>query len=171
MEVKEAILKRYSVRSYQDRPIPDEVLEELLEVARLAPSASNRQPWKLVVVKDRDLRERLAVAAKNQSFVAEAPVVLAIVALDPERHMSCEVPAYAVDLAIVLDHITLMATDLGLGSCWIGAFSQPRVKEVLKIPPEYKVAGLLPLGYPADTWREKKRKDLTELYCYDSFAP
>lgn len=170
MEVKEAILKRYSVRSYQDRPIPQEVLEELFKAAQLAPTGSNRQQWKLVVVKRRDLREELAVAAKNQSFVAEAPVVFAVVSLNPERQMSCEVPGYAVDLAIVLDHITLQAVELGLGSCWIGAFIQPKVKEILEIPEDLKVAGLLPVGYPADSWREKKRKDLSSLICHETFS-
>lgn len=167
MEVKEAILKRYSVRSFQDRIIPQEMLDELLEVARLAPSASNRQDWKLIVVIDKGRRHRLAEAANGQSFIAQAPVVLAIVSLDPERLMSCYVPTYAVDLAIVLDHITLMATSLGLGSCWIGAFDQFKVREVLVVPTKYKVAGLLPIGYPADSWREKERKDLSELHCYD----
>lgn len=170
MEVHEAILERYSVRSYQDRPIPQGLVMQLLEAAKMAPSASNRQPFKLVVVTRKDLQEELALAANKQSFVAEAPVVFAMVALEPERLMSCEVPAYAVDLAIVLDHITLMATAKGLGSCWIGAFSQEKVKEILKIPSQYKVAGLLPVGYPAEERGEKKRKDLSDLICYETFS-
>lgn len=170
MQVREAIIKRYSVRSYQERPIPQKSLQQLLEAARWAPTASNNQSWKIVVVTKKDLREELAVASHGQSFVAQAPVVLVGVALDPERIMSCEVPTYAVDLAIVLDHITLAAVEEGLGSCWIGAFSQSRVKEILKIPEPYKVVGVLPVGYPQDPSTGKKRKDLEELISYESFT-
>ncbi len=170
MDVAKAIRDRRSVRSYEKKGIPQDVLLKVLEAARLAPSANNRQPWKFVVVREAAKRAALAKAAKEQQFVAEAPVVIAAVALEPERVMTCGVPTYAVDLAIAVDHITLAAVQQGLGSCWIGAFYQEDVKKILKIPAEYKVAALLTLGYPRDQARFKNRKSLDEIVCYEKWC-
>ena len=169
MDVYEAIKTRRSVRAYQDKPVPDEVLDRVLEAARWAPSARNLQPFKLVVVKDPEMRKRLGVAADDQAFVGQAPVVIASVASDPDRFMSCEVPPYAVDTAIAMDHLTLAAASEGLGTCWIGAFSQPRVREILSVPDTHKVVSLMPLGYPADTEAPRSRKSKSELVCADGF--
>lgn len=169
MQVSEAIKQRRSVREYKLEPVPEEKLNRVLEAARLAPSAHNAQPWKFVVVKDEGKRRELAEAAAGQSFVGEAPIVIVAVALEPEHIMSCDVPAYAVDLAIACDHITLQAVEENLGTCWIGAFSQEKVKEILSIPKRYKVVALLPLGYPADRPRQKIRKNLNEIVCFDEF--
>ncbi|MBA7609038.1 NADH dehydrogenase [subsurface metagenome] len=170
MDVAKAIRDRRSVRSYEKKGIPQDVLLKVLEAARLAPSANNRQPWKFVVVREAAKRAALAKAAKEQQFVAEAPVVIAAVALEPERVMTCGVPTYAVDLAIAVDHITLAAVQQGLGSCWIGAFYQEDVKKLLEIPAEYKVAALLTLGYPRDQARFKNRKSLDEIVCYEKWC-
>ena len=169
MEVKDAIRERRSVRTYQTKPVPDDKLMNVLEAARLAPSASNRQAWKFVVVKDATKRNALARAAAHQYFVGEAPVVIAAVALHPDSIMSCGVPSYAVDLAIAVDHMTLIAVDEGLGTCWIGAFSQEEVRQILNIPKQYKVVALLPLGFPADSPGAKSRKSLEEIVSYDTF--
>jgi len=169
MDIEKVIKKRRSVRSYREQAVEKEKLKKVLEAARLAPSAKNEQAWKFVVVRDKSTRQALAEAAAGQSFVGEAPVVIAAIALDPERVMGCGVPAYAVDLAIAIDHMSLQAADLGLGTCWIGAFDQKRVKEILKIPAEVKVVSLLPLGYPADSPGLKNRKALGEIVCFDSF--
>ena len=170
MSVYEAIKKRRSVRGYQDKDIPQETLEEILDAARLAPSARNKQQWKFIVVENEEIKQKLVSAANDQKFVGEASVVIAGVALEPDHKMSCEVPAYAVDLAIALDHITLAAQDNGLGTCWIGAFSQQKAKEVLEVPEEYKIVGLMPLGYPADSAGTKNRKDLSEVVSYNKFS-
>lgn len=170
MRIAEVIKERRSVRSYKDLPVPDEKLTRILSAARLAPSAGNRQPWKFIVVRDLERRKALAEAASGQRFVGEAPVIIAAVALDPERLMECGVPSYAVDLAIAVDHITLAATEEGLGTCWIGAFSQDKVRKILNIPKNHKVVALLPLGYPADTTRTKIRKSLKEIVCYETFS-
>jgi len=169
MELKEAIRKRQSVRGYEDKPIPEEKLINVLEAARLAPSGSNRQPWKFVVVKDRKRRQELARAADGQTFVGEAPVVIVAVATNVESIMSCGVPGYAVDLAIAADHMTLAAADEGLGTCWIGAFSQQRVREILGIPEKHRVVTLLPLGFPKREKEIKARKALNEIVCYETF--
>jgi nitroreductase len=168
--VKDAIRERCSVRSYLDKPVEDEKLSAILEAARLAPSANNRQNWKFIVVKDKKTRERLAEAAANQGFIAEAPVVITAVSTDPFHIMRCEVPAYAVDVAIAVDHMTLQAEELGLGTCWIGAFYQERVKEILGIPDRCKVVALLPLGYPAFPCGVKHRKRLEDVVSYEKFT-
>ena len=102
MELYEAIQKRYSVRAYQDRPVEQDKLDRILEAARLAPSGSNRQPWKFVVVRDPETRKALAQACNNQAFVGQAPVVIVGVGLMPERTMSCQVPGDPVDVAIAM---------------------------------------------------------------------
>jgi len=170
MELKEAIKKRQSIRDYQDKPVPEEKLTRVLEAARLAPSANNMQPWKFVVVTDNKRRQELARAANRQTFVGQAPVVIAAVATNPESIMSSGIPRYAVDLAIAVDHMTLAAVDEGLGTCWIGAFSQQRVKEILNIPDRYRVVALLPLGFPAEETAMKLRKSLDEIVCYETFT-
>ena len=170
MDVVEAIRKRRSVRAYRKEPLPEEKLKKILEAARLAPSARNSQSYKLIVVKNQGLRERLASEATRYSFIGEAPVIIAAVSLDPEYVMSCGVSAHPVDIAIALDHMTLVAVEEGLGTCWIGGFYQDKVKQILGIPEKYKVVALLPLGYPADGPRGKLRKPLKELVCYDYFT-
>ena len=162
------IKKRYSCRDYKADFVPEDKLNKVLEAARLAPSANNAQEWKLVVVKDLKKREEVAEAA-GQSFIAEASVIIVAVALKPEHLMRSGTPAYAVDLAIAIDHMTLQAVEEGLGTCWIGAFSQEEVKEVLNIPKEYRVVVLLPLGFPADKPKGKNRKSLDEIISEDSF--
>lgn len=170
MQVHEAIKNRRSVRAYKSDPIPEQSLRKVLEAARLAPSAHNDQDWKFVIIKDIKKRKQLAQAARSQSFIAEAPVVIAAVALNPERVMSCEVPAYAINLTIAIDHMTLQAYEQGLGTCWIGAFSQEEVKKILSIPDKYKVVALLPIGFPDDSPGPKTRKSLEEIICYESFV-
>jgi nitroreductase len=169
MEVFEAVKKRRSVRKFKEKDIPPEVLQKLLEAARLAPSATNRQPWKFIVVKEERRRKELAEAAHRQWFIAEAPVIIAGVALEPERVMSNEVPAYPVDLAIALEHIVLQAVEEGLGTCWICAFDQERVKEILRVPRNLKVVALLPVGYPGESPSPRPRKPLSEITSTETF--
>jgi nitroreductase len=169
MELKEVINKRRSVRDYKDMPVPEDKLLRILEAARLAPSGSNRQPWKFVVVKDSKTRQKLAKAAMEQTWMAEAPVIIAAVATMPDLMMICGVPDYPVDLAIAVDHMTLAAADEGLGTCWIGAFSQEKVHDILGIPKKYQVVSLLPLGFPNQPATPKARKSLNEIVCYEIF--
>ena len=164
MTVMEAIKLRKSVRSFEDKPVEDEKLNAVLEAARLAPSASNRQEWRFVVVRDAEMRRKLASAANDQAFVGQAPVVLACCAQTDSHRMPCGQLCYPIDLAIVIDHITLAAVELGLGTCWVGAFKEEKVKQLLGIPDDVRVVELLPLGYPADPApKEKSRKPLEQL--------
>jgi len=170
MNVVEAIEKRRSVRVYQNKPLPEEKLRKVLEAARLAPSARNSQSCKFIVVKDEGLRKRLAKEATRHSFIGDAPVIIVAVSLDPDYVMPGGIPAHPVDIAIAVDHMTLAAVEEELGTCWIGAFYQDQVKQILSIPEKYKVVVLLPLGYPAEGPKRKVRKPLKELVCYDSFV-
>ncbi len=170
MNVYEAIKQRRSVRAYLEKSVPEDVLNRILDAARLSPSASNLQSRKFIVVTDSDIRKKLSVAASGQHFVAEAPVVIAAVGLNPTKIMACGIPADPIDVAIAVDHITLAAVEEGLGTCWVGAFSQEKVCEILNIPQPYKVIELLTLGYPSDRPRPKSRKELKEIVCYQKFS-
>lgn len=158
MDIYELVAKRKSVRSFADKPVEEEKLRRILEAARLAPSASNRQEWRYVVVTDPHTRAQLAEAASGQSFVGEAPVVIACCAETDGHIMKCGHPSFLVDVAIGIDHLTLAAAAEGLGTCWIGAFDQNAVKSALDIPPEIEVVELLPLGYPEDPSQKEKRR-------------
>jgi len=156
MDVFEAIKKRRSVRSYLDKQVEEDKLLKILEAARFAPSASNRQEWRFVVVKDKKLKVELKKAAKGQVFVGDAPVVIACCAETDNHVMTCGQLCYPIDVAIVIDHITLLAKDLGLGTCWIGAFHEEEVKKILEIPKDIKVVELLCLGYAKEESNQPK---------------
>ncbi len=164
MNVMEAIDLRKSVRSWLDKPIEKEKLDTVLEAARLAPSASNRQEWRFVVVQDDEMSKQLGEAANGQAFVGEAPVVIAACAEGVDHVMSCGQLCYPIDVAIALDHMTLAAVELGLGTCWIGAFDEDKVKSLLGIPDNIRVVELMPLGYPADpSPKTKSRLSMDEI--------
>lgn len=168
MDVYEAIVKRKSVRGFKDEEVPDQIISRLLEAARLAPSASNRQEWRFIVVRDQVMRNKLAEAARGQKFVAEAPVVLACCAETDEHVMACGQLCYPIDVAIAMDHITFCAAVEGLGTCWIGAFEEEPVKQLLSIPSPVRVVGLLPIGYPKEpSTVKKKRLPLEEIVKYE----
>lgn len=169
MNVFEAISRRYSCRSYRDQPIEPQKLQQILEAARLAPSARNLQDWRLVVVTDKQLRLKLAQAANNQMFIAEAPVT--IVACSNSDHiMRCGQPVAPIDVAIALEHIALQAVQEGLATCWIGSFYADKVQKLLAIPPEVTIVELMSLGYPADKPQARGRLPLDAIVCREKWA-
>jgi nitroreductase len=159
MDVLETIRIRRSIRKYRPEPIPREKLEMIMEAARLAPSASNRQPWNFVVVQDRERKKALAKAANDQTFLADAGAVVVAVG-DPERSARW----HQKDTMIALEHMVLAATALGYGTCWIGAFDEDEVKSLLKIPAKMKVVALLPIGVPDEKPAATQRKELSEIF-------
>jgi nitroreductase len=169
MDVYTAISQRRSVRAYKDRAVEDEKLKKVLDAARLAPSASNRQEWKFVVVRDKNTREKLSRAALGQTFVAQAPVVIVACATETERVMACGQSAYTVDVSIACAYMTLQACELGLGTCWLGAFHEYEVKDILKIPSQIRVVTMMPLGYPDQPPSVKSRKSLDKIVCYEKY--
>jgi len=170
MNVMDAIKTRKSVRAYLPTPVEDEKLNAILEAARLAPSAANRQEWRFVIVRDRETRKKLAAVAGGQEFVGDAPVVIVACAETDGHVMRCGQLSYPIDVAIALDHMSLAAVELGLGSCWIGLFDEKKVKEILHIPDEIRVVELMPLGYPSNpSVFAKDRLPLNRIVKYEQW--
>ncbi|RLI12644.1 nitroreductase [Candidatus Bathyarchaeota archaeon] len=168
MNVFDAIRTRRSIRKYLNKPVEREKLSKILEAARLSPSAANCQPWRFIVVTDQKIKEELRAAYDEDWFVS-APVIIVGCALPSEAWVRSDGEEYwKVDLAIAMQNLILEAWDLGLGTCWIGAFREDEVKRILGIPDEARVVALAPLGYPAE---EKdpvtKRKPLEEIVSYN----
>ncbi len=164
MEFSELIGKRYSVRAYKPDPVEEEKLQQVLEAARLAPTAANRQPFQLIVIHTAG-REAELNRIYGRDWFVQAPLVIC----------ACGVPAQGwtrrddgksyidVDVAIAMDHLILAAADLGLGTCWIAAFNPDAAREVLGLPDDVEPIVFTPLGYPADELGPKTRKPLSEL--------
>ncbi len=169
MNVLDAIKRRRSIRAFEDKPIEEDKLLRVLEAGRLAPSAKNRQEWRYVLVRDKELRRKLAVACNNQYFIAEAPVVIVGCATMTDYVLTCGQPAYTIDVTISMDHMSLQAVEEGLGTCWIGAFQEDEVKRLLNVPPEMRVVEVMPLGYPKFQPESKPRMGLDEIVSYDKY--
>ena len=167
--VERVILQRRSIRKYKKAQVPAHLIRRMLEMGRYAPSQGNCQPWKFVVVRDAEIRQALADAAE-QPFIAHAPVVIAVVSLEPDRLMHCGVPCGPVDCAIAIDHMTLAATAEGLGTCWIGHFDQDACCRLLDVPPGAKIIELLLLGYQDEKPGPKSRKKPEQIICYERFS-
>ncbi|MEM4704429.1 MAG: nitroreductase family protein, partial [Candidatus Bathyarchaeia archaeon] len=163
----EAMQARKSVRAYDSTPVPKEVLRKLLEAAQIAPSASNIQPWHFIVVTEKEKREKLS-QGRYAKFLSEAPVVI-VGCGDQEASPKWHV----VDVAIALEHIVLAATNEGLGTCWVGSFDEPLVKETLKIPKNYRIVALLAVGYPREKLVPIKtgrpRKSLEQIASFEEY--
>ncbi|MBT0160321.1 nitroreductase [Candidatus Bathyarchaeota archaeon A05DMB-2] len=168
MDVFEAVQTRRSIRAYQERAVEKEKLVKVLEAGRLSPSAANQQPWHFIAVTDKAARERLFTAYNRRWFV-DAPAIIVACAL-PEKSWSRQdgEEYWKVDVAIALQSMVLVARELGLGTCWIGAFNEEKVKEALGIPQKVRVVALTPLGYPAEQKGPvADRKPLEEIVHYD----
>ena len=166
LSLVDVILSRRSIRKYLDKPIPEDVTNQILEAGRQAPSAGNRQPWRFIVITDQRIKEALS-HGKYNTFLKEAPV--AIVACgytgtEQSRKWS------TVDTSIAVENMVLAAWSLGVGSCWIGDFVESEVKKLLGIPDDYGVVTLLSLGYPAETKAARPRKSLGEIISYDRWV-
>ncbi len=172
--VLEEIKNRRSVRHYLDKEIPEEVLYKVLEATRLAPSASNRQPWKFIIIQDKELKKKIMEVSllynRIQPFIGEAAAIIVGCATNAGHIMPNGVHSYPVDLAIALDHLSLQAVKEGLGTCWIGAFDQDKIREVLHIPDDVIVVCLMTLGYPAGTGFKSSRKPLEEIICHNYYS-
>lgn len=167
MEFSELIRCRYSVRAYKAEPVEEEKLQRLLEAARLAPTAANRQPFQLIVIHTQGREKELSRIYGREWFV-QAPLILCMCALPREAWVRSDGKNYAeVDATIAMDHLILAAADLGLGTCWIAAFDPIAARQVLGLPEEVEPVAFTPLGYPADIPREKKRRPLTDLVRYE----
>ena len=170
MEFEELVKVRRSIRAFQPRPVEEEKLRKILIAANLAPSAGNLQAYEIYVVKDREIKRKLAKAALDQDFIAEAPVVLVFCAnplRSAVRYGKRGERLYCVqDATIATTFAMLMATNLGLGNVWVGAFDDDRVSEILKLPRFLKPIAILPIGYPAENPEFTGRRRLEDLVHY-----
>ena len=164
------IRNRGSIRSYKDKIIPQRELLKIIESARLAQSAANRQPWEFILVTNPSIKGKLAEVANNQSFVGEAAAVVVCLANPEESARVGHFEGFLIDLAIAIENMALTSWDLGIGSCWIGAFNEGKVRELLGIPAHLRVVSLLTLGYPDERPEGKYRKPLNEILHYEKYA-
>ncbi len=163
MDVTTTIQKRRSIRKYKNKEIPKDLLMQILEMARLAPSGANRQPWQLVVVTDAEKKKALVPICKEQKFVGECSAFIAGID-DPTQKWA------RVDVAIAMEHIALAAADKGLGTCWIGAFDQEKLQAALGVPVGKAVTVGMVLGYPDEAPEARTRKPMSELVRWESYA-
>ena len=170
MSFIDLVMKRHSVRSYKDVPVEKEKILQILEAVRNAPSATNAQPWHFIVVTDKKLKDEIAETYPREWF-KQAPVVI-VACGDHSRSWKrkdgkdhCD-----IDIAIAVDHLTLVATELGLGTCWVCAFDSEKCHKVLNLPQDLEPIVLIPLGYPDEKeQREKKRKNIEEIVSWNGF--
>ncbi|MBS7622600.1 nitroreductase family protein [Candidatus Bathyarchaeota archaeon] len=173
MDVFEAIRARRSVRRYKPRPVEREKLERILEAGRLAPSAANRQPWHFVVVTDPSVRDELVMAHERDQFfrstgdLLRAPVVIVACADRKRAWVRRDGEEYwKVDVAIAMQNMVLCATEEGLGTCWIGAFSPEATRKILGIPDDIRIVAITPLGYPDESPATSDRRTMQEIVHY-----
>ncbi len=169
MEYEDLIRKRYSVRAYKSDPVEEEKLNQVLEAARLAPTAANRQPFQIIVIHTQGREEELSRIYHKPWFV-QAPLLICAVGVPRYSWVRVDQRNYLdVDIAIIMDHLILSAANLGLGTCWVAAFNSQAAREALSLPNEVEPLIFTPLGYPADTQPDRIRKPLTDLVRFEKW--
>ena len=170
MKFSQLITNRYSVRKYKEQPVEDEKLMQVLEAARVAPTAVNYQPFHLLVFREKEHLERMKQIYRR-GWMTNVPVIILACADHSQswkRSMDGKDSA-DIDVAIAVDHMTLQATELELGTCWVCNFDAEKCAEILGLPAHIEPLVMLPLGYPADQARDKKRKELNEIVHWENF--
>jgi len=172
MEIEEAIKNRRSIRKFLAKDVPDDLVAELVEAARLAPSSHNAQPWKFLVIKDRDVKEKLkGNAIFKHSFVYDSPLIIVCCA-DPDLSARPSDLTFSDtdvsgktgrDLAFACQNLVLRATGLGLGTCYIGMVNREKIKDILNIPKNYILPFVIIAGYPAEEPNATPRKRTDEI--------
>jgi nitroreductase len=167
MEFLELVKVRYSVRGYKPEPVEEDKLRQVLEAARLAPTAANRQPFQIIVIRTAGREAELKRIYGREWFV-QAPLIICVCAVQAQGWVRRDGKPYMdVDATIAMDHLILAATEQGLGTCWIAAFDLEAAREVLGLPEGVEPIAFTPLGYPADQPRSKERKPLSDLVRYE----
>ncbi len=171
MDLAEVVKARRSVMRFQPAPVPEEVVQAVFRTVRLAPSVENMQPWKFVLVTDEERKARVAAAASNQKWIAEAPIVVVALALldQSDGLVGGYMSSYAVDVAFAIDHLLLAAVDHGLGACYVNAFDDEKLRELVDAPSEARVVGIVPLGYPAEVPDPPGSKNASDIVSYNAY--
>ena len=170
--------RRFSARDYLPNPVERNKITLCLEAARLAPSACNSQPWRFIVIDDPSQKDHICDRIfsgpyKMNMFAKKAPVLVIVVSekgsfMARIGNFFRNTRYYLIDIGIAVEHFVLQATELGLGSCWIGWFNEKALKKELSLPQGAKIDVILSLGYPAGPAPDKKRKSLPEMSCFNS---
>jgi nitroreductase len=165
--VMENIMTRRSVRKFKKNDVPDDVLFNLIDAARHAPSAANKQPWAFIIVRDPKVKALLAGAAEGQDWIADAPVIIVAcmdVKLAGARFGERGVKLYGIqNVAAAVENLMLAANALGLGTCWVGAFSEPKVAGPLRCPEHVRPCALIPVGWPDEAPEPPVRHELSDF--------
>jgi len=173
MDVFEAIKHRRSIREYTRRDVSKDLIEKIIDAARMAPSAGNMQPWEFIVIRDPQRKRKVADAALGQMFIATAPVVIVVCASpsrSASRYGSRGEKLYCLqDTAAATENLHLAAHALGLGTAWVGAFDEAAVGEILQLPPEVRPIAIIPIGYPAEKPSPPPKRNLQEIIHYEKF--
>ena len=163
MNIYELVKKRRSIRSYKPEPVEEEKLSQILEAARSAPSAANRQPIYFIIIKDEKTKLQLK-KAYNEEWFYTAPVIICACSIPEKAWKRGDGKNYAdIDAAIAMDHLILAATEEGLATCWIAAFKVPIIKFILDLPPGMEPVAITPVGYLLDVPEPTYRKPLEEM--------
>ncbi len=167
MDIYEVIRERRSIRKFKDEPVNDEVIKKLLDTARLAPSWSNRQCWQFIIVKDNDRKDHISRALPEENparkAVAGSPVVVVVCADPSDSGIHEGKEYYLLDAGLAMEHLVLSAHAEGLGTCWVAWFEEQVVKEACRIPENYRVVALTPLGVPEKQPSPRPRKELDQM--------
>lgn len=169
----EIIRNRRSIRGFEKKPVSDEQIIELIDLARHAPSAGNIQPWEFIITKRPEIKKQLSIAALNQAFVKEAPVVI-VVCINEERsgkrYGNRGVNLYSIqDTAAAIENMLLAAYAMGLGTCWVGAFREEMVRKTLITPSHVRPVALIAIGYPSKSPIKRGRRSLKEIIHRETF--
>lgn len=173
MDIFEVIKGRRSIRDYRPDPIPEKDLMRILEAGIWAPSAGNLQPWEFIIVRNDDIKKRLSEAAYGQTWVWKAPIVIVVCA---NIHKTASIYGerganlYCLqDTAAAIQNILLASYYLGYGTCWIGAFNEKRVKEILRMPEHVRPVALIALGKPAESPDPPPRRSLESVLHWEKY--
>jgi len=171
--VFEAIRNRRSIRAYTGKDVSEEEVKKLIYAARWAPSAGNIQPWEFIIIRNAEIKRRLSVAALDQTFIEEAPVVIVVCANQTRSAWGYGrrgATLYCLqDTAAAIQNLLLAAYAMGLGTCWIGAFQEEEARQVLNLPMGVRPVAIIPVGYPAEKPMAPSRRPISEFVHYESF--
>jgi nitroreductase len=182
MDFYSLVLKRFSCRKFSSKEVEREKIIKCIEAARMAPSACNSQPWRFIVVDEKNLKDKIADAATSgiygiiNKFLKSAPCIIVVLS-DKEKFIAqagayiMKTDYYLIDIGISCEHLVLQASELGLGTCYIGYFNEKEIRKILNIPKKYKIVLLIAIGYPDESEKEKKkvRKNIEEILFFNEF--
>jgi nitroreductase len=180
MEFINVVESRRSIRTYLEKKVESSKIDYIIECARRSPSWANRQCWKFIIVKDKSIIKELSKTSLINRWLKNAPIIV-VACADPIMSGSNNgIDYFIVDVSIAMEHLILAATDVGLGTCWIGGFNEDKIKKILIIPKRIRVVSMTPLGYPSEKngfidksykffASSKKRKNINEIIKYDKW--